>query len=420
MRTRLVLLAGLALAAACHGGDHATRAGSAAADAPHDAAPVVEHVASDGAPVERASVQPMQDTVASSADSLPAASPATAEHVPLVEGLTFVSALRFPDGDRESTVRVDQVTDAGARYAWQFRQQTRAGDTVDMIARRFVRANDLAAAPRLNGVFRAKQQEETPGYTAFSLSRAAYNRVRAERSIPFAITSLDGGALANTLGGALPVDLTTSRVTLRGTLTMTTAAPEPMPMLLNGQRVTLPAIHLAGRFAMQELHENTNYWVLADSANPLILRMVTGEQVEQVVRIDFPDSMAMHTVEGMLESTCRAELPGVYFAFASARLEPASEPALARLAALLRQHADWTLDVEGHTDSIGDAAANRVLSTQRADAVRSALVTRFRIAPARLRSVGYAASRPRETNATLEGRARNRRVELSRHCDANN
>jgi flagellar motor protein MotB len=37
---------------------------------------------------------------------------------------------------------------------------------------------------------------------------------------------------------------------------------------------------------------------------------------------------------------------------------------------------------------------------------------------ARLRADGFGATRPRETNATLEGRARNRRVELVRTCDA--
>lgn len=109
-------------------------------------------------------------------------------------------------------------------------------------------------------------------------------------------------------------------------------------------------------------------------------------------------------------------LPGVYFAYNSAELEPASEPALTGVAALLQRHPDWSFTIEGHTDSIGTAASNATLSTARAEAVRTALVERHGVAPARLAAAGFGATRPRESNATLEGRARNRRVELARQC----
>jgi OOP family OmpA-OmpF porin len=51
---------------------------------------------------------------------------------------------------------------------------------------------------------------------------------------------------------------------------------------------------------------------------------------------------------------------------------------------------------------------------RRTAAVRQALSDRYRVAPARLTSQGFGASRPKDTNDTLEGRARNRRVELVR------
>ena len=121
---------------------------------------------------------------------------------------------------------------------------------------------------------------------------------------------------------------------------------------------------------------------------------------------------------GTAAPDCRIELPGVYFAFASAALLPASEPALTRVAALLGHHSDWSFMIEGHTDSVGGHASNLALSKKRAEAVRAALVTRYGIAPDRLRSTGYGDTRPRESNSTLEGRARNRRVELSRRCDS--
>jgi outer membrane protein OmpA-like peptidoglycan-associated protein len=77
-------------------------------------------------------------------------------------------------------------------------------------------------------------------------------------------------------------------------------------------------------------------------------------------------------------------------------------------------HPDWKLVVQGHTDSIGDDASNLRLSEQRAAAVKAALVDRYAILPGRLTTEGYGRTRPRDTNATLKGRARNRRVELVR------
>ena len=62
----------------------------------------------------------------------------------------------------------------------------------------------------------------------------------------------------------------------------------------------------------------------------------------------------------------------------------------------------------------GGDKANLALSQRRAAAVKDALVTRYQIAPGRLATSGYGAASPIESNATLEGRARNRRVELRR------
>ncbi len=117
-----------------------------------------------------------------------------------------------------------------------------------------------------------------------------------------------------------------------------------------------------------------------------------------------------------LEASCRAITYGIYFEFGSADLKPASEPTLRQIAAILQRHPDWVLSIEGHTDSIGGAASNLALSKRRAEAVRRALVARYGIAPARLEPRGFGLTRPIAPNAAIEGRARNRRVELARKC----
>ena len=80
----------------------------------------------------------------------------------------------------------------------------------------------------------------------------------------------------------------------------------------------------------------------------------------------------------------------------------------------MRRHPEWKLAIEGHTDSVASDSYNLNLSGRRATAVRNALVTTKSIAATRLASAGFGESRPKDRNDTLEGRARNRRVELVR------
>jgi len=115
-----------------------------------------------------------------------------------------------------------------------------------------------------------------------------------------------------------------------------------------------------------------------------------------------------------LEHGGRARIYGIHFDVASARIQPQSEATIREIATVLRAHSAWRMRVEGHTDSDGGAAANMVLSVERAGAVVNELVKRYRIAPARLTSTGYGQTRPVATNSTAAGKALNRRVELVR------
>jgi outer membrane protein OmpA-like peptidoglycan-associated protein len=205
-----------------------------------------------------------------------------------------------------------------------------------------------------------------------------------------------------------------SRVVMRGTLERASTTTEQLPLLIDGRRLTVPALHLKGRFTYQERQENVDLWVLADRTHPLLLRIVHGSDVLQVIRIELPNAPA--AIEPTLEKECSADLPGTHFAFGSSEMDAGADRMLAAVADVLARHNDWTIRIEGHTDSVGTAAANADLSRRRAEAVRSALIAQHQVSPARLTAAGFGATRPRESNATLEGRARNRRVELRRPC----
>jgi outer membrane protein OmpA-like peptidoglycan-associated protein len=121
-----------------------------------------------------------------------------------------------------------------------------------------------------------------------------------------------------------------------------------------------------------------------------------------------------HTIEQHLATDKKVDVYGIYFDFASDSLRKESEPVLREIATALEAHPDWKLTITGHTDSIGGAASNLELSRKRSARVRRALVEQFHVADARLTTSGYGAGQPKDVNTTVEGRARNRRVELVR------
>jgi OOP family OmpA-OmpF porin len=82
-----------------------------------------------------------------------------------------------------------------------------------------------------------------------------------------------------------------------------------------------------------------------------------------------------------------------------------------RVADYMKAHPNAKVSIQGHTDNGGDAGSNLKLSLARADSVRAYLVNKYGIEPNRVRAVGYGQTRPIASNATEEGRQKNRRVE---------
>ncbi len=136
----------------------------------------------------------------------------------------------------------------------------------------------------------------------------------------------------------------------------------------------------------------------------------------------------LDSCEGTAEGTevdgagCGAALPmtsgtlvleGVTFASNSADILPESEEVLTRALETVRQLGETRIEIAGHTDSRGNAAANRRLSLRRARAVRDWMVAHG-IPSSRFDVRGVGEADPMTTNDTPEGRARNRRIEFRR------
>ena len=108
--------------------------------------------------------------------------------------------------------------------------------------------------------------------------------------------------------------------------------------------------------------------------------------------------------------TAKETLNNLFFESGHYDLADKSRTELDRLSAFLKANPTVRMEISGHTDDRGDAAANLALSQKRAQAVVTYL-TKSGVDPARIRAVGYGKTRPLVPNTTDENRRLNRRIE---------
>jgi outer membrane protein OmpA-like peptidoglycan-associated protein len=381
--------------------------------------------------------------------------------VPLQEGLTVVTAINQPlVGDYESIKSFDSAAadsvhmrysaqmpshpDFAAILGQQAGQQGPPQPPRKVACSRTILRADLESSAEYREWFCQEQEEKYPGSTAISISKATLNELKTSGTSDFkygvnGLQQLLQGfkKLMNAPNSPAPnpqaKDQNVPALPLPGlgltpevscTLHCVEANDLAFPVLVNNQRTELPTLHAACKPADSE--EETNFYFLDDPDNPLALAWQQGETSDrlQVIKLTWPPGkepakegareQPSQQIAQQLATTGRAQIYGIYFDFASDALRPESEAVLKEISQVLADHPDWKLSVEGHTDNIGGDAFNMDLSQRRAAAVKQALVTRYHIAPDRLSSAGFGATRPVESNDTMEGRARNRRVELVR------
>lgn len=325
--------------------------------------------------------------------------------IPLVRGLAITDAIHEPGrGDYEPVVTVTEVNDASV--AITFSSALPEGEHLSVS--RIVLREDLRRAHALRAWFDDGDPQTFAGTTAFGLSLEAMREVREHGRTEFVVFVQRGNALLDAVLGAIGGADQDANNRRAGTLHRVEADDVAVPVLLNDQKVELPAIHLRGTFDDTVV----DLYVLDDPDNPLVLRAVGGNTA-QTIRIAFPVENAP-SVEQRLRTEQRVELHGIYFDFAKATLRPESEPVLREIAAALSNNPSWEINIEGHTDNIGGDDFNLRLSQQRSQAVRQALLDRYRVPAGALSTAGFGASQPKASNETLSGRAQNRRVELVR------
>lgn len=191
-----------------------------------------------------------------------------------------------------------------------------------------------------------------------------------------------------------------------------------IPLLIEDQLVQVPAVRAVGTFVAGDKRGAGDFYFLDNKNNPMMLQSTLQfswekqPRAERITRVAAGASMRS-AMEQALSTVRKYDLYGIHFDFDKATVRSDSNDLLTEIAVTLKNNPSWRLQINGHTDSIGEAGYNQQLSAQRAASVAAAIVARG-VPADRLTTGGFGATQPKSDNATLQGRALNRRVELIR------
>ncbi|HSY83461.1 MAG TPA: OmpA family protein [Gemmatimonadaceae bacterium] len=352
------------------------------------------------------------------AASLVLAIPGAAQ-IPLTSGLTVVKAWQVDSagGDYEGILRIDNADAREVRVTATY-QSPGPNDPKVSIDTRMARST-MRDARTYRELWASTDPEVIAGTTSMVWSTALLNELAAKGAVSMTIIPSLARSTGGGLAGLTRVAMSDSVATgtpYTGMLRRAEAGPVPFVVLVNGRLTSLPSIHARGIVVAEGDRIDIDMIVLADPANPIVLSSsTTGGTSGRAIRITYPDPATTQHMEDDLAARRPVEVYDIYFDYNSATMRPPSDSVLHEIATVLARHPDWKLALTGHTDSVGgNGAANKALSERRAAAVKDALVARFGIATGRLTTDGAGGTRPVATNSTLDGRARNRRVELRR------
>lgn len=169
---------------------------------------------------------------------------------------------------------------------------------------------------------------------------------------------------------------------------------------------------LEGQKASAESRLETSEGALASKSKDLAAAEAARDSLQRQLTAAMASLSDMAKVSQEGERTIITLSGAVLFRSDETQLLPLAQDKLAEVAGVLKQYGDeYSISVNGHTDSRGSDSHNQQLSQGRADSVRSFLVSKG-VSQNSITSMGQGEAQPIAVNTTAEGRANNRRVEI--------
>ena len=160
-------------------------------------------------------------------------------------------------------------------------------------------------------------------------------------------------------------------------------------------KVSTPQHDIFISVAAAVIEEDTYYTIVTALAEPMDM-----------------DNVTLNILNEGIAQSGRVAIYDIYFDTGKSEVKNESASALKIIADYLKNNSDQKFLIVGHTDNTGDFDANIQLSMARAEAVLEKLVSDYGVDASQLKPYGFGSASPQMSNATEEGRARNRRVEL--------
>lgn len=293
--------------------------------------------------------------------------------------------------DADSTINIVGVSNEAVRLTYASTRGIYVSREIRMSDRESARTYVLGYAPRMPTVIE--------GTTSLGLSAVVLDKLR-------------------TAGRAELTLVYSERLDRIECLLETTGVDIKVPIIIDDRVADIPTVQANASCSTGNRQGLGTMIFASDVNNPLLIESnlkfdwERRRRAERITRV--AAGFGLHAdMEQALDTLGAYDVYGLHFDFDKAVLRPDTAQLVREIAVMLQGNPNWVIQIAGHTDAIGGKQYNLRLSTERARAVRQALIARG-ISPDRLKALGYGETRPKSDNTSLAGRAINRRVEFRR------
>lgn len=187
---------------------------------------------------------------------------------------------------------------------------------------------------------------------------------------------------------------------------------------VSGDQIRLNYANAVVKIKGKSLANNNSFFSFSNNGNEVFMKIDDAVDSDDkgflitIIEVKNMQQDIVMTIQESIEKEGKATLYGILFDVAKSTIKPESAEALKQITDYLNANPSVKIIIVGHTDITGDFLSNMTLSKERAESIKTYLITNGKIDKSRLQSDGVGPLCPVSTNSTEEGKKLNRRVEI--------